>query len=135
MRWVGLVSFCCLVFAACGDAQAADQAVSDQLIRLHEALGVTPAQEGAWRDYTIAIAPSAEAEDRHRAMEQLLPQLPTPRRIALIEANMERDMADFHRQGAAVIAFYQQLTPDQQRIFDAQTLPSADQPPLPQPRR
>ncbi len=121
MRWVALC--CCLVFAApC--ASAATQAVSADLIRLHEDLHLSEAQEAAWTDYTTAIAASPEAQDRHRAADQMMPELPTPRRIALIEANMARDEADFRRQGSAVIAFYDQLTPGQQMIFDADTAPS-----------
>ena len=120
MRWIVLV--CCLAFAATGASAA--QAVNAALIRLHDELHLSDAQEGAWRDYTTAIASSPQMEDRHRAMDELLPQIPTPRRIALIEANMAQDEADFHREGAAVVAFYQQLTPEQQRTFDAGTLPS-----------
>jgi hypothetical protein len=57
----------------------------------------------------------------------MLPLLPTPRRIALIEATMTQDDADFRRQGAAVNAFYAKLTPEQQRTFDRDTLPSNEE--------
>lgn len=107
-------------------ATAAAQDTSRQLARLHDALHLTPAQDGAWRDYVAAVTPTAEATDRRRSMEEMMPQLPTPRRIALIEASMARDEADFHREGQAVIAFYQQLTPEQQRTFDTETLPAAN---------
>jgi len=49
-------------------------------------------------------------------------QLKTPRRIALIDATMDQDVADFRRKGEAVTAFYARLTPDQQVIFDRETL-------------
>ena len=122
----GIVLACCLLFAASG-ASAADQAVNADLIRLHDELHLTDAQDAAWRDYTMAIAPDPQMEARHRSTDQLISELPTPRRIALIEANMAQDQADFHRQGAAVIAFYNQLTPEQQRTFDYQTAPSRSQ--------
>ena len=48
-----------------------------------------------------------------------------PRRVALIDATMEQDLADLRRQGAAVITFYNHLTPDQQSIFDRQTVPAS----------
>jgi hypothetical protein len=38
---------------------------------------------------------------------------------------MTQDLSDFRRQGAAVNAFYNALTPSQQRTFDQQTLPPA----------
>ena len=118
MRWVAL--FCCLSLVASA-ASAAGQAVSAGLIKLHDDLHLSDVQEAAWRDYTVAIQPTTDMQDRHRAADQLLPELTAPRRIALIEANRARDEADFRRQGQAVIAFYDQLTPDQQRTFDAET--------------
>lgn len=106
------------------------QSSSAGLIQLHDDLKLTPDQEPAWKDYTTAIAPSAQARTRHQAATQLIPQLPTPRRIALIEATMAANNADFHRQGEAVNRFYDRLSPNQQMIFDRDTLgpaPSGDQ--------
>ena len=109
----------------CG-AAAQPPAPTAKLIELHDALRLSPDQEPAWNDYAAAIAPSPEAIARHQATEQFLPLLPTPRRIALIDATLTRDLADFRRQGAAAKAFYDRLTPDQQTIFDRQTLPGED---------
>ncbi len=107
-------------------AAAQPPAPTARLIELHDALRLSPDQEPAWNDYAAAIAPSPEAIARRQATEQLLPLLPTPRRIALIDATLTRDLADFRRQGAAAKGFYDRLTPDQQMIFDRQTLPAAD---------
>jgi hypothetical protein len=117
--WVGLA------LALMAAPAMAQQAVSADLIRLHDALHLSADQEGAWRDYTRAIAPNPQAQARHRAADQLMPLVPAPRRIALMEAAMAGDLADFRRQGAAVTAFYDQLTPDQQRTFDRETMPRA----------
>jgi hypothetical protein len=105
-------------------AQQAPRGLGD----LHDALHLAPAQEAAFRAYAAAVTPSREALARQQATEQMLPQLPTPRRLALIQAAMEKDADDFKREGAAVNAFYAQLSPDQQRIFDRETLPSASPP-------
>lgn len=134
MRWLALGI--CLTAGIGGAAGAQpgprtprpEAAVSAQLIRLHDDLRLSDEQEAAWRDYTIAIAPSAEAAARHRATSELLPQLPTPRRIALIEATMTQDDLEFRRQGAAVNAFYGKLTAGQQKVFDRDTLPSETDP-------
>jgi hypothetical protein len=91
---------------------------------MHDTLHLTADQEGPWRDYVAAITPSPQGQARHRATSQLLPQLPTPRRIALIEATVAADNADLHRQGLAVMAFYDRLSPDQQRAFDRASLPA-----------
>ena len=49
--------------------------------------------------------------------------LTTPRRIDLIEANMQADQEVMHRQGEATKAFYGSLTPEQRAVFDRETLP------------
>jgi len=126
MRWIFLGI--CLTLAAAGTAAAAEQAVNAELLRLHDDLRLSDSQDAAWRDYTRAINPSADALARHRATSELLPLVPTPRRIALIEATMAQDMADYRRQGEAVKAFYDKLTPEQQKTFDRDTLPQDQDP-------
>jgi hypothetical protein len=121
MRWVAAA--CCLGLLAGATSTAAQQAGADQMTQLRQDLHLTPAQDAAWSAYAAALQPSADMVDRHRAAEELMPTLTTPRRIALIQANRARDEADLRRQGQAVIAFYSQLTPEQQRTFDTETLP------------
>ena|SRR5258708_23894787 len=125
MRWI-VLSFC--VALALGGTAHAAEAVSAELIRLHDDLKLSDSQEAAWRDYTTAIAPDPQQAARHRATTELLPMVPTPRRIALIEAAMAQDAIDFKRQSATVTAFYGKLTPVQQKIFDQDTLPSSSAP-------
>jgi hypothetical protein len=130
----------CLFLAAPAAATAAE-AVNAELIRLHDDLRLSDTQKAAWKAYATAIAPNPQMQARHTATQDLLPLVPTPRRIALIEATMAQDTADFRRQGQAVIAFYNQLTPGQQKTFDDETLPSASgedeqapqRPPAPRP--
>ena len=110
---------------AAGLATAASLPVSPELIRLHDDLRLDAGQESAWSDYVRAIAPDPNVEARHRATQELLPMVPTPRRIALIEATMQQDDMDFRRQGEAVKVFYAKLSPEQQKVFDRDTLPSA----------
>ena len=128
MRWV-VLGFCAVLgaFGAGGAARAAE-AVSAELIRLHDDLKLSDGQEAAWHDYTTAIASDPQQLARHRATTELLPLVPTPRRVALIEATMAQDAVDFRRQGAAVNAFYGQLTPAQQKTFDQDTLPQGSDP-------
>jgi LTXXQ motif family protein len=116
-----VLSICFLLAVATG---AAGQGEPAKLTQLHDALRLTAAQETAWLVYVVAVAPDPTALARRRAADMLLPQLPTPRRIALVDAAMAHDLADFRRQGAAIDAFYARLTPGQQRIFDLKTLPA-----------
>jgi hypothetical protein len=92
---------------------------------LHDALHLTSSQEAAWGAYQASVSAPATAEQRHRAAAELFPKLSAPRRIDLVEADMEQDLTDVRRQGVALKAFYATLQPEQQRIFDAQTLPPA----------
>jgi hypothetical protein len=103
-----------------------DTAVSANLARLRQDLHLSDGQEAAWRRYAAAVSTDPQAAARRRAAMELLPTLPTPRRVALIEASMAQDAADFRRQGQAVLAFYAELTPEQQRTFDRDTLPTND---------
>jgi protein CpxP len=100
------------------------QNAQDKLRQLHGDLHLAAKQEATWRDYTAAILPNAQAKARRESAEQLLPQLTTPRRIALVEAISAQDEADLHRRGEIVNRFYASLSPDQQRTFDRETLPS-----------
>lgn len=108
---------------------AAAQAQSPRparLSQLHDALHLTQAQEDAWRAYTAALQPSAGAQARHQQTQAMMPRLTTPRRIALLDATMQQDVTDMRRQGQAVIAFYDALTPEQQAVFDRQTLQKSE---------
>ena len=107
--------------AAQQSPDAAQSAV--ELGRLHDALRLSPAQETAWHAYTVAVAANSQTDARRRVAEDMMPTLSTPRRIMLMESALAADEVDLRREGAAVIAFYGQLTPGQQQTFDRETLP------------
>ncbi len=94
MRWI-VLGFCLAAAGSSAWAQptprsdrgGGEQAVSADLIRLHDDLQLSDGQEPAWHDYTVAIAPNPDTQARHQATTELLPMVPTPRRIALIEDN------------------------------------------------
>lgn len=125
----------CLALLAPSGALAQDTSISGDLARLRQNLHLSGAQEAAWRTYAAGMVPNGQAQARRRAAMELMPTLPTPRRVALIEASMAQDAADFRRQAAAVLAFYAQLTPEQQRAFDRDTLPVTDPAARPPPSR
>jgi len=113
----------CLALPAAAAAAAGAQPASPALSKLHDDLRLTPDQEGAWRQYAVAMNDQGQMQARRRAAELMLPQLQTPRRLALMTATMTDELADFSRQGQAIDAFYGRLTPEQQRTFDRDTLP------------
>ncbi len=125
MRAVGIGLGLALALAGIAAAQDA----SGMLVRLHDDLHLSADQEGPWSQYAQAMSQAGQAQARHQAAQALMPQVPTPRRLALIDATMTQDLADFHRQSVAIAAFYDRLTPAQQRTFDRDTLPSGDDDP------
>ena len=108
---------------ALGGVAAAQQSASSNSTKLHDDLRLTAGQEGAWQQYLKALDDRGQMQGRRQAAEQLMPQIPTPRRLALMDATMADELADFRRERAAVEAFYNRLTPDQQRTFDRDTAP------------
>jgi hypothetical protein len=103
----------------------AAQPASSLLSKLHDDLRLTPDEEGPWRQYLKSLDDGGQMQARRQAAERMLPEIPTPRRLALMDATMSQELADFRRQSEAIEAFYARLTPDQQRTFDRDTLPQA----------
>ncbi len=114
-----------LIAPGASAAQQSPDAAQPQveLGRLHDALRLSPAQETAWHAYAVAVAANSQTDARRRVAEEMMPTLSTPRRIMLMESALAADEVDLRREGAAVIAFYGQLTPGQQQTFDRETLP------------
>lgn len=117
LRLAGLSVLAGLAFASAAGAQT-----TPNLKSLHDALHLTSSQEPAWTAYQASVM-QPQAQQRRRAAALLFPNLTAPRRVDLVEAEMQQDLADLRRQGAALKTFYVALTPAQQRVFDAQTLP------------
>ena len=97
-----------------------------RLSLLHDALHLSTAQEPAWRAFVAATRAAPEAEAQAQATARLSPTLPTPRRLALLRAQMQADLDRFDRQAQAIVAFYGALTPQQQQTFDRESAASAN---------
>ncbi len=83
--------------------------------KLHDALKLTPAQQGAWNTYLAAIKPQTPIG---RADRVSLKDLPAPERLEKqIEFSKQR-LAKQESRLAALKTFYAVLTPEQQKIFD-----------------
>lgn len=82
-------------------------------------LKLTPAQEGAWNQYTAAMQPPANAQRRGPRMDRAeFDKLTTPQRIDRMEQFAAERQAQMKQRGDAVKAFYAQLTPEQQKLYD-----------------
>jgi Spy/CpxP family protein refolding chaperone len=81
-------------------------------------LKLAPEQEAAWAQFTTAMKPSAQGPKRPDPAE--MAKLTTPQRIDKMQAlKAERD-AEMNKRMDAVKAFYATLTPEQQKVFDAE---------------
>ena len=85
------------------------------LDQLKAALKLSPAQEGAWSTYTAAMQPPANGPRMDRAE---FDKLTTPQRIDRMEQFAAERQAQMKQRGDAVKAFYAQLTPEQQKLYD-----------------
>ena len=85
-------------------------------------LKITPAQEGAWTAFTTAVQPPANRPPRPDRAE--FEKLTTPQRIDKMQAmKAERD-ARMAQRATATKTFYAALSPEQQKVFDAQAMRS-----------
>lgn len=97
--------------------QARMQAMhAERQARLKADLKITPAQEAAWNAYVARSTPTppkaAPADDWSK--------LTTPQRLDRMQAlKADRD-AEMGKRIDATRSFYAQLTPEQQKVFDAQ---------------
>ena len=88
-------------------------------------LKLTPAQEGAWTTFTAAMKPPV-GMTTHRPDPAEMAKLSTPERIdkmkALRAQHQTEKTAAMDQRGEAIKTFYATLTPEQKKVFDANTM-------------
>ena len=88
-------------------------------------LNLTPAQEGAWSQFTAAMRPQAHKRwtqaDRAK-MRVEMAKMTTPERIDKMHAMRAERAANMDKRANAVKTFYAALSPEQQRVFDATSM-------------
>lgn len=93
--------------------------LADQQSRLKDSLQLRPEQESAWKDFVSQTQPAARPAGERPSREQWA-QLNTPQRLDRLDAmKAERD-AQVKQRHDGIRRFYSQLTPSQQKAFDAQ---------------
>lgn len=107
-----------------------DPAKMQAMMAKHQAdlkakLKLTPAQEGAWTTYTAAMQPPAGMGMRPSETQRAeMDKLTTPERIDKMRAmraeRMTQMNAEMDKRGNATKTFYAALTPEQQKVFDAE---------------
>ncbi|HUE65838.1 MAG TPA: Spy/CpxP family protein refolding chaperone [Rhizomicrobium sp.] len=93
------------------------------LQRLHNDLQLSPSQDGAWNAFEQSYQMDAQDMARQRDASARMAGLTGPQRMDLAIGMAEDNLAGMRRRGDALKAFYGTLSPDQQKIFDRDTLP------------
>jgi hypothetical protein len=81
---------------------------------LHDKLKLTAAQEPAWRTFVAAVTPTLPT------LQERNPAATTPERLDQHLAMAKQHVAKMETRAAATKVFYAQLTPEQQKTFDAE---------------
>lgn len=87
---------------------------------LKAALKLTPEQEGAWKQFTDATQPDPKAWPRFDRNEW--DKLATPQRLDKFQALRKERDERMNKHVEAIKQFYAVLSPEQQKVFDAQQL-------------
>jgi hypothetical protein len=86
---------------------------------LRDVLQLRPEQEPALSALIAALKPPAGERERMRQEHQAGAQLTTPERLDRQAARMAERASRFRQHADAIKRFYAQLTPAQQKAFDA----------------
>lgn len=93
------------------------------LQHLQNLLHLTPSQEQQWTTFQQAYRITSDDIARERDADAKLPGLSAPQRMDLAIDMAQHDLEGLRRRAMALKAFYAILSPDQQKIFDRETLP------------
>jgi protein CpxP len=83
-------------------------------------LKLTAAQEPAWTTFSASMQPPARGPRPDKAAME---KLTTPERIDKMRAMHAERSAQMEKRGEATKAFYAALSPEQQKVFDANAMP------------
>lgn len=86
---------------------------------LRTVLQLRPEQEPALRTFLSASQRSPGDREKMRGQRQEMAQLTTPQRLDRMAERMRERQARFEQHAAATKRFYAQLSPSQQKAFDA----------------
>ncbi|WP_304170049.1 Spy/CpxP family protein refolding chaperone [Phenylobacterium aquaticum] len=86
---------------------------------LRDVLQLSPAQEPALQAFIAAMKPPEGRMDKMREEHEEMAKLTTPQRLDQMKSRMAEHEAMMDQHIAAVKRFYAQLSPTQQKAFDA----------------
>lgn len=90
--------------------------MADRMSRLHDSLKLTDEQESAWSEFDGQMKPAPDLPQPNFDGEEL----PAPERMARKIEQMKAHIARMEGHIPVLRAFYAELTPEQQKIFDSE---------------
>lgn len=102
---------------------------AQRVAEFKQKLNLTPAQQAAWTQYQAATQPPArpareagqKGREGKKAGREAWAAMTTPQRIDAMQQRHAEMSARMQARGEATKAFYAQLQPAQQKVFDAET--------------
>ncbi|GAA5176367.1 hypothetical protein GCM10025771_10900 [Niveibacterium umoris] len=103
-----------------GDPAHMEQMAGRRFDALHDALKLSAAQEPAWKAFRDGITNDMAQMAKSRPDPAALRDKPAPERMAAMLEHAKLHQAQMEKHLAALTKFYDQLTPEQKKTFDAQ---------------
>lgn len=103
------------------NAQSREAFHAQRLAALKEKLQLAPEQEAAWSTFAASLQPMGQPGMDRQAMHAELDKLNTAERMERMQALAASRHAHMTARAEAIKTFYTQLTPEQQKVFDAET--------------
>lgn len=97
--------------------------VSHHLDGLHDVLKLTSGQEAAWKTYRDAETTRFDKLSVNRSRAEVPKELSAPDRLEQSLVALKQQQEDLSAVLADTRKFYEQLTPEQQKIFDRESAP------------
>jgi periplasmic protein CpxP/Spy len=91
--------------------------IAKRQAELHDKLKLSPGQEGAWNTYIGRMQP---ADRPQRPDRDAMQKLSVPERMDQMMAMLKQHEQQLAERTAATKEFYAQLTPEQQKVFNAE---------------
>ncbi|WP_374512931.1 Spy/CpxP family protein refolding chaperone [Niveibacterium sp.] len=104
------------------DPARMQQMATKRFDALHDTLKLSAAQEPAWKAYRDGILADMEAMAKSRPDFNALRDKPAPDRMAAMLEHSKLRQAQMEKHLAETRKFYDQLTPEQKKTFDAHSM-------------
>lgn len=97
-----------------------DQRMAQHQAELKAKLKLSAEQEPAWNAFVARTAPPQQRDMQQGQQREEMAKMTTPERLDHMQTRMNERNAEMSKRIEATRSFYSALTPDQQKVFDAE---------------